>query len=160
MIYLFICVLIGLIIGIYLAVSDGEIGSFFIVFTTLIVLGFALMAIIGLPVGDTLEKAEFTTEQQLVPITVTEQGEKFVCIQNDGNKIKYKYAIEDEKGIEFVEKELFNASVIEGSDTPKLVNHTSKFKKSWYWLFGTRVAGSGCYSEFYIPENSAIYSFK
>ena len=160
MIYLFICILIGLILGISSAICEGEIANFFMVFILFIVIGFALMAVVGLPIGNALEKEEFITEQQLVPITTIEQGEKFIYIQNNGNNITYKYTIVSENGIEFKEEKLYNVSIIEGSDTPKFVKHTSKFKKSWYWLFGARASGDGEYSEFYVPENGVIYSFK
>ena len=160
MIYLFICLLIGFTLGICSAICEGKIANFFMIFILFITLGFSLMLVIGFPIGNALEKEEIITEQQLIPITTIEQGEKFIYIQNNGNNITYKYTIESENGIEFKEEKLYNVSIIEGSDTPKIVKHTSKFKKSWYCLFGTRVNGDGEYSEFYVPENGVIYSFK
>lgn len=111
---------------------------------------------ITLPTVDKVQKYELCALNDNTSI----QGRKYLFSGRIDGELVYRYIINTEKGKHIEESEIDNAYIKEGNYKPMVKEHTTDFKKDWYYLFCFPLfSGADNYIEFYVPENTVTNEY-
>lgn len=112
-------------------------------------------------VGITLPTVDKVQKYELCALDNTSiQGRKYLFSGRIDGELVYRYIINTEKGKHIEESEIDNAYIKEGDYKPMVKEHTTDFKKDWYYLFCFPLfSGADNYIEFYVPENTVTNEY-
>lgn len=157
-----IFILLGLILGFLYGLQEEGFSFGILVALGGFLAGSFILFIFGGIVGITLPTVDKVQKYELCALNdnTSIQRRKYLFSGRIDGELVYRYIINTEKGKHIEESEIDNAYIKEGNYKPMVKEHTTDFKKDWYYLFCFPLfSGADNYIEFYVPENTVTNEY-
>lgn len=157
-----IFILLGLILGFLYGLQEEGFSFGILVALGGFLAGSFIWFIFGGIVGITLPTVDKVQEYELCALNdnISIQGRKYLFSGRIDGELVYRYIINTEKGKHIEESEIDNVYIKEGNYKPMIKEHTTDFKKDWYYLFCFPLfTDIDNYIEFYVPEGTVTNEY-